>query len=95
MVALHPSCGLTAAPDWVIFNEFVLTTQPYIRTVTVIEPEWLLEYAGPYFDLNTFPEGRSKDALRAAQERFIAKQQQDKNKAQKKKKKQNSKQEAE
>jgi len=40
VVALHPSCGLDTTPDWVIFNEFVLTTRPYIRTVTDVRPEW-------------------------------------------------------
>ncbi|KAG9047076.1 DEAH-box ATP-dependent RNA helicase prp43 [Tulasnella sp. UAMH 9824] len=40
VVYLHPSSGLDAHCDWVIFNEFVLTTQPYIRTVTEVRPEW-------------------------------------------------------
>ena len=40
VVALHPSCGLDTSPEWVIFNEFVLTTRPYIRTVTIVQPEW-------------------------------------------------------
>jgi len=40
VVALHPSCGLDTSPEWVIFNEFVLTTRPYIRTVTEVRPEW-------------------------------------------------------
>jgi pre-mRNA-splicing factor ATP-dependent RNA helicase DHX15/PRP43 len=40
VVALHPSCGLDTQPDWVIFNEFVLTTRPYIRTVSEVKPEW-------------------------------------------------------
>lgn len=40
VVSLHPSCGLDSQPDWVIFNEFVLTTKPYIRTVTDVRPEW-------------------------------------------------------
>jgi pre-mRNA-splicing factor ATP-dependent RNA helicase DHX15/PRP43 len=39
-VSLHPSCGLRGQPEWVMFNEFVLTTRPYIRTVTVVRPEW-------------------------------------------------------
>ena len=29
VVALHPSCGLETQPEWVIFNEFALTTRPY------------------------------------------------------------------
>jgi len=39
-VQLHPSCGLEGRPDWVVFNEFVLTTTPYIRTVSIVDPEW-------------------------------------------------------
>ena len=39
-VQLHPSCDLEGRPDWVVFNEFVLTTTPYIRTVSVVDPEW-------------------------------------------------------
>ncbi|KAA1470775.1 P-loop containing nucleoside triphosphate hydrolase protein [Dentipellis sp. KUC8613] len=63
IVALHPSCGLDTQPDWVIFNEFVLTTRPYIRTVTDVKPQWLLEFAPTYFDLSTFPDGETKRAL--------------------------------
>ena len=41
-VTLHPSCGLDAQPEWVLFNEFVLTTRHYIRTVTTVNPEWFV-----------------------------------------------------
>ncbi|THH14191.1 hypothetical protein EW146_g6109 [Bondarzewia mesenterica] len=70
VVALHPSCGLDTQPEWVIFNEFVLTTRPYIRTVTDVKPEWLLEFGTNYFDLKSFPEGETKRAL----ERVLKKQ---------------------
>ncbi|KIM87769.1 hypothetical protein PILCRDRAFT_814484 [Piloderma croceum F 1598] len=63
VVALHPSCGLDTQPEWVIFNEFVLTTRPYIRTVTDVRPEWLLEFATNYFDLASFQDGETKRAL--------------------------------
>ena len=42
-VNLHPSCGLDTQPDWVLFNEFVLTTRPFIRTVTTVNPEWFVQ----------------------------------------------------
>ncbi|KAJ6585246.1 helicase associated domain-containing protein [Mycena capillaripes] len=29
-VLLHPSCSLATQPEWVIFNEFILTTRPYM-----------------------------------------------------------------
>ncbi|KAF8840453.1 P-loop containing nucleoside triphosphate hydrolase protein [Paxillus ammoniavirescens] len=63
VVGLHPSCGLDTQPEWVVFNEFVLTTRPYIRTVTDVRPEWLLEYAPVYFDVSTFTDGETKRAL--------------------------------
>ncbi|KAK0435476.1 P-loop containing nucleoside triphosphate hydrolase protein, partial [Desarmillaria tabescens] len=63
VVALHPSCGLDTQPEWVIFNEFVLTKRPYIRTVSEVRPEWLLEFATNYFDLSTFTDGETKRAL--------------------------------
>jgi pre-mRNA-splicing factor ATP-dependent RNA helicase DHX15/PRP43 len=60
---LHPSCVLKSRPEWVLFNESVLTTGPYIRTVTEIRPEWLLELAANYYDLASFPRGKGKKAL--------------------------------
>lgn len=41
-VMLHPSTVLQTDYEWVLYNEFVLTTKQYIRTVTGIKPEWLL-----------------------------------------------------
>ncbi|KAL9709035.1 DEAH-box ATP-dependent RNA helicase prp43 [Leucoagaricus gongylophorus] len=63
VVELHPSCGLRAQPEWVLFNEFVLTTKPYIRTVTEVRGEWLLDYAFSYFDPGAFSDGEMKRVL--------------------------------
>jgi pre-mRNA-splicing factor ATP-dependent RNA helicase DHX15/PRP43 len=41
-VLLHPSTVLGVDSDWVVYNEFVLTTKNYVRTVTAVRPEWLL-----------------------------------------------------
>jgi pre-mRNA-splicing factor ATP-dependent RNA helicase DHX15/PRP43 len=41
-VLLHPSTVLAQDSEWVVYNEFVLTTKNYIRTVTSVKPEWLL-----------------------------------------------------
>ncbi|KAG1772411.1 P-loop containing nucleoside triphosphate hydrolase protein [Suillus occidentalis] len=62
-VLLHPSCRLDTQPEWVIFNELVVTTRPFIRTVTGIRPEWLFEYANLYFDLRDWPDSETKRAL--------------------------------
>lgn len=63
VVGLHPSCGLKTQPEWLLFHEFVLTTRPFLRTVTEVRGEWLLEHAPLYFDLKTFPSGKMKRSL--------------------------------
>ncbi|KAL8466472.1 hypothetical protein ACS0TY_035525 [Phlomoides rotata] len=45
----HPISGLAQVlPRWVIYHELVLTTKEYMRQVTQLKPEWLLEIA-PHF----------------------------------------------
>lgn len=41
-VLLHPSTVLGYEAEWVLYNEFVLTTKSFIRTVTAVKGEWLL-----------------------------------------------------
>ena len=41
-VLLHPSTVLQQDSEWVLYNEFVLTTKNYVRTVTAVKPEWLM-----------------------------------------------------
>lgn len=52
IVQLHPSTCLDHKPEWVLYNEFVLTTKNYIRTVSDIKAEW---YHMPHI-LHTFLE---------------------------------------
>lgn len=62
-VQLHPSTVLDHKPEWVLYNEFVLTTKNYIRTVTDIKPEWLLSIAPQYYELPSLPNGEAKQQL--------------------------------
>lgn len=39
-VKIHPSSVIQYNPEWVMYNEFVLTQSNFIRTLTSIEPEW-------------------------------------------------------
>ncbi|KAG7963639.1 hypothetical protein I3843_09G128400 [Carya illinoinensis] len=49
-VYIHPSSALfQRQPDWVIYNELVMTTKEYMREVTVIDPKWLVELAPRFF----------------------------------------------
>mmetsp|Transcript_68078 Transcript_68078/g.215385 ORF Transcript_68078/g.215385 Transcript_68078/m.215385 type:complete len:701 (-) Transcript_68078:54-2156(-) len=69
MVHLHPSTCLDHKPEWVCYNEFVLTTKNFIRVVSDIKGEWLIDIAPHYYDLSNFPACEAKRAL----ERLILK----------------------
>lgn len=62
-VLLHPSTVLGQDSEWVVYNEFVLTSKNYIRTVTAVKPEWLIDIAPTYYDVDTFQKGEVKTAL--------------------------------
>ncbi|RDX81849.1 Pre-mRNA-splicing factor ATP-dependent RNA helicase DEAH1, partial [Mucuna pruriens] len=38
-------------PRWVVYHELVLTTKEYMRQVSEIKPEWLVEIAPHYYQL--------------------------------------------
>ena len=57
MVHLHPSTCLDHKPEWALYQEFVLTSRNYIRTITDIKGEWLADLAPHYYDLANFPAG--------------------------------------
>lgn len=51
-VHIHPSSGLAQVlPRWVIYHELVLTTKEYMRQVTELKPEWLVEIAPHYYQM--------------------------------------------
>ena len=56
-----------------LYQEFVLTSKNYIRTVTDIKGEWLVDLAPAYYDLSNFPGGETRRAL----ERLYAKRERD------------------
>ncbi|WEW60934.1 DEAH-box ATP-dependent RNA helicase prp43 [Emydomyces testavorans] len=73
-VLLHPSTVLSYEAEWVLYNEFVLTTKSFIRTVTAVKGEWLLDIAPNYYDISSFPKGEIRSALLRAAERLSRKE---------------------
>ncbi|KAJ4884583.1 putative pre-mRNA-splicing factor ATP-dependent RNA helicase [Raphanus sativus] len=63
MVHLHPSCCLDYKPEWVVYNEYVLTSRNFIRTVTYIRGEWLMDVAPQCYHLNNFKNCETKRVL--------------------------------
>uniref|UniRef100_A0A7S3DUD6 RNA helicase n=1 Tax=Entomoneis paludosa TaxID=265537 RepID=A0A7S3DUD6_9STRA len=70
LVSIHPSSVVTSRPEWVLFEEFALTTKNFIRTVTVTSVDWLVDMAPHYFDLENFPECEAKADLENAYKRL-------------------------
>ncbi|KAL0364729.1 UNVERIFIED_CONTAM: Pre-splicing factor ATP-dependent RNA helicase DEAH1 [Sesamum angustifolium] len=58
-VHIHPSSGLAQVlPRWVVYHELVLTTKEYMRQVTELKPEWLVEIAPHYYQLKDVEDSR-------------------------------------
>lgn len=62
-VHLHPSTCLDHKPEWVLYNEFVLTTRNFIRIVTDVKGDWLIDVAPQYYDLSNFPQCEARRVL--------------------------------
>jgi pre-mRNA-splicing factor ATP-dependent RNA helicase DHX15/PRP43 len=80
MVHLHPSACLDHKPEWVLYNEFVLTSKNFIRTVTEVKGEWLIDIAPHYYDLENFPQCEARRVL----ERLYMKKEKDRKERQSK-----------
>jgi pre-mRNA-splicing factor ATP-dependent RNA helicase DHX16 len=66
-VHAHPSSALAKDPPrWVVFHELVFTTKEYMRTVTEIRPEWLVEIAPHYYQKKDIDEMMAKKLPKAA-----------------------------
>jgi len=63
VVALHPSTCIQHKPEWVLYNEFVLTSKNFIRTCTQVRGEWLVEFAPTYYDVRQFAKSEAKNQL--------------------------------
>ena len=73
-VLLHPSTVLAQDAEWVVYNEFVLTTKNYIRTVTAVKAEWLLDIAPNYYNIAEFKKGEIRTALQRAADKVRRKE---------------------
>ena len=63
VVAMHPSTCMTHKPEWILYNEVVLTTKNFVRTVTQVRGEWLVELAPSYYDIAELPKFHTSKQL--------------------------------
>ena len=73
VLLIHPSSVLDHKPDWVVYQEFVLTSRNYIRTITDIKGEMLLEIAPEYFKPSTIKNIETKKELDRLEKEAIEK----------------------
>eukprot|EP01061_Rhynchopus_euleeides_P002249 TRINITY_DN1172_c0_g1_i2.p1 TRINITY_DN1172_c0_g1~~TRINITY_DN1172_c0_g1_i2.p1 ORF type:complete len:722 (+),score=314.46 TRINITY_DN1172_c0_g1_i2:196-2361(+) len=60
----HPSNYVESTPEWLVYNEFVLTTKNWVRTVTRVEEDWIIDSCESYWtDMDEFNEGEVKRSL--------------------------------
>ncbi|XP_010516709.1 PREDICTED: probable pre-mRNA-splicing factor ATP-dependent RNA helicase DEAH6 isoform X2 [Camelina sativa] len=60
-VHIHPASGLSQVlPRWVVYHQLVLTSKEYMRQVTELKPEWLIEIAPHYYQLKDVEDAASK-----------------------------------
>ncbi|KXN70896.1 P-loop containing nucleoside triphosphate hydrolase protein [Conidiobolus coronatus NRRL 28638] len=61
---LHPTSalyGMGFTPDYIVYNELVMTSKEYMQCVTAIEPEWLSEYGGIFFSIKKSGHGHKEN----------------------------------
>eukprot|EP01016_Furgasonia_blochmanni_P007148 TRINITY_DN1285_c0_g1_i10.p1 TRINITY_DN1285_c0_g1~~TRINITY_DN1285_c0_g1_i10.p1 ORF type:complete len:735 (+),score=143.02 TRINITY_DN1285_c0_g1_i10:65-2269(+) len=89
IVAVHPSSALDHKPDWVIYHELVLTSKNYIRTVTEVKGELLLEVSPAYFNPAKVKDPETRRDLEKVERDMIEKRATRENAAEKEEKKRN------
>jgi pre-mRNA-splicing factor ATP-dependent RNA helicase DHX15/PRP43 len=72
VVAIHPSSVLDNKPAFILFQDFVLTSRNFVRTVSAVRLDWLVELAPHYYELANWPEGETKTELERAYRGMMA-----------------------
>jgi HrpA-like RNA helicase len=60
LVLIHPSSALKSKCEFVLYLEFVLTSKNFIRMVTKIEPNWLIEMFEHFYSPEKVPNPEAK-----------------------------------
>ena len=69
-VGVHPFSVLHQHPTpWVVFNEMVVTTKPYLLGVSFTEPEWLTEVAPHFYTFKDTTEADLRPAAKSQRTR--------------------------
>jgi pre-mRNA-splicing factor ATP-dependent RNA helicase DHX16 len=53
-------------PRWLIYHELVMTTKEFMRTVSEIKPQWLIEIAPHYYNKRELDDPSAKKLPKGA-----------------------------
>jgi pre-mRNA-splicing factor ATP-dependent RNA helicase DHX15/PRP43 len=70
-VLIHPSSAIKNKPEFLLYLEFVLTSKNYIRTLTEVSAQWLIQLYPDVFDYTKVKNIETKKALETAQKSII------------------------
>ncbi len=77
-VAIHPSSAIDHKPEFCLYHEIVLTTKNWIRTVSDVKAEWLLEIHADYFKPSKIKVLETRKELEKVEREMIEKRKQQK-----------------
>eukprot|EP00672_Neobodo_designis_P022608 CAMPEP_0174830014 /NCGR_PEP_ID=MMETSP1114-20130205/2288_1 /TAXON_ID=312471 /ORGANISM="Neobodo designis, Strain CCAP 1951/1" /LENGTH=704 /DNA_ID=CAMNT_0016063797 /DNA_START=46 /DNA_END=2160 /DNA_ORIENTATION=- len=61
---VYPTSVLKHRPQFVVYSELVMTSNTYVRTITSLSDDWIIDACPAYFDLEEFEDGLVKNQLR-------------------------------
>ena len=72
-VLIHPSSSVSNRVDWVVYIEFVLTKRNYIRTISRIDPKWLILLYPDVFNSDVITKTESRKKIMQVEKHMILK----------------------
>lgn len=84
-MAIHPTSCLDHKPEFCLYHEIVLTTKNWIRTVTDVKAEWLLEVHPTYFKPSKIKLLETRKELERVERELIEKRKKEKEEKKEKK----------
>lgn len=71
VVTIHPSSILNYRPEFVLYNDLVLTKKNYMRTCMSVKPEWMFEIAPVYFKPESIKNIETRKTLQKVEKLFL------------------------
>lgn len=69
---IYPSSMLkNATSEWIVYSEYISTKAEFVRTVSIVKPEWCFEASPSFFDLEQFDNSSIKQRLLTKRKEYL------------------------